>query len=277
MGKTIKSIQINNAKLVSGKGTLRKADEIKKQEFIKNLENQEIASITRRAKNLFINFASGKIILVHLKMTGQLVYQDSSSQVSGGHPILNLKLPNRHTHIIFTLNQGTLYYNDVRQFGYVLYYPDQKTFDIENHFKDIGPEPFSVEFSLDYFCKNIVTKKTKLKSLLLSQYIVTGLGNIYCDEVCFASGVLPDRNSNTLSNLEVELLYKNINNILKNAIALGGSSISNYLLADGSRGNYAREHKVYGRAGKPCLVCKSILQKTTIGSRTTVYCDFCQK
>lgn len=276
LGKTITDVQINNAKIVTSKGTTRLASESKKKEFTSGLLNQTFIKIERRAKNLIFYFKSGKIILVHLKMTGQLVYQDDQSQVSGGHPIHNLSLPGKHTHIIFTLNKGILYYNDVRQFGYVLYYPSQKDFDLENHFKDIGPEPFDQSFTAKYLLAKFKTKNLKLKSALMAQAIVTGLGNIYCDEVCFASGVLPTRSTKSITKKESQTLYQNINSILKNAISLGGSSISDYLLADGSRGNYAREHKVYGRGGQPCLVCQTILKTTKLGSRTTVYCRQCQ-
>ncbi len=276
LGKTIVNIQVNNAKLVTSKGTTRLSSDQKKQEFTTGLLHETFLKIERRAKNLIFYFKSGKIILVHLKMTGQLVYQDDQSQISGGHPIHNLDLPNKHTHIIFTLNKGILYYNDIRQFGYVLYYPSQVAFDTQAHFKDLGPEPFEAKFSAPYLYNNLRSSNQKLKSALMAQFIVTGLGNIYCDEVCFASGVLPTRNTKTITKKESQALYQNIITILKQAILLGGSSISDYLLADGSRGNYAREHKVYGRGGEACFICQTILTTTKLGSRTTVYCQRCQ-
>jgi len=275
--KTIQKIEIRNAKLVSGNGTIRKADELKKQEFIDQLVGETIVEIKRRAKNMIIYFASGKLLLVHLKMTGQLVYRQDSTEVFGGHPIQNLDLPGKHTHIIFTLDKGVLYYNDIRQFGYILFFPNQEGLDIKDHFKSIGPEPFDDSFTLPYFSQKLKTKSSKLKVVLLEQSIVTGLGNIYCDEVCFFAGVMPMRSAKTLTNKEIEKLFIGIKKILTDAIALGGSSIANYLLADGSRGNYARQHKVYGRAGKPCLVCNTPLESMKLGGRTTVYCKVCQK
>ncbi len=111
----------------------------------------------------------------------------------------------------------------------------------------------------------------------MDQKIVTGLGNIYADESLFMARIRPDRNPSSLSDSEVNLLYKAIKKILERAIKLGGSSVATYRLLDESRGNYAREHKVYGRAGKMCVNCDNSLKKITIQGRTTVFCPRCQK
>lgn len=280
VGKTIQSIIVHKPKLVSGAGTVRQALESKKQEFETQPIGATIADITRIAKNLIIHLSNGQIILVHLKMTGQLVYQDENqNRVLGGHPIQvsESQLPNQHSHIIFKLNQGTLFYNDVRMFGYVLLYPNLDTIYKLGHFDKIGLDPFDSNFTAQYLYKNLKAKKSKLKTVLLDQSIVTGLGNIYADEVCFRAGILPTRITNTLSQKEVEKLYRAIVDIIPKAVEMGGSSIANYIMADGSRGTYAREHKVYGKAGKLCVKCEQILQKTIINSRTTVFCQFCQK
>ena len=213
-------------------------------------------------------------------MTGQLVYQDDNqNKVLGGHPIQlsESQLPNQHSHIIFELNQGTLFYNDVRMFGYVLLFPNLDELYKIGHFDKIGLDPFDPNFTAKYLYKNLKTKKSKVKTVLLDQSIVTGLGNIYADEVCFRSGILPTRIANTLSKKEVHTLHQAIIEIIPKAVEMGGSSIANYIMADGSRGTYAREHKVYGKAGKLCVKCEQILQKTIINSRTTVFCQFCQK
>jgi formamidopyrimidine-DNA glycosylase len=162
-------------------------------------------------------------------------------------------------------------------FGYVLLYPDLDTIYKLGHFDKIGLDPFDDTFTADYLYKNFKGKKSKLKTVLLNQEIVTGLGNIYADEVCFKAGILPVRLTNTLTKKEVEKLYKAIIEIIPKAVEMGGSSIANYIMADGSRGTYAREHKVYGKAGRLCLECERTLQKTIINSRTTVFCQFCQK
>lgn len=280
IGKTIQSIIVHKPKLVSGAGTVRQALESKKQEFETQIIGAKISDITRIAKNLIIHLSTGQIILVHLKMTGQLVYQDDKqNKVLGGHPIQlsESQLPNQHSHIIFELNQGTLFYNDVRMFGYVLLFPNLDELYKIGHFDKIGLDPFDPNFTAKYLYKNLKTKKSKLKTVLLEQSIVTGLGNIYADEVCFRAGILPTRIANALSKKEVDKLHQAIIEIIPKAVEMGGSSIANYIMADGSRGTYAREHKVYGKAGKLCVKCEQILQKTIINSRTTVFCQFCQK
>jgi formamidopyrimidine-DNA glycosylase len=280
IGKTIQSIVVHKPKLVSGSGTVRQPLEHKKQEFETELIGSKITDITRVAKNLIIHLSNGKVLLVHLKMTGQLVYQDDDkNKVLGGHPIelSESKLPNQHSHIIFELDKGNLYYNDVRMFGYVLLYPDLEVVYKLGHFDKIGLDPFYDKFTAEYLYKNLKAKKSKLKIVLLNQEIVTGLGNIYADEVCFKAGILPTRLSNTLTKKEVDKLYQSIIEIIPKAVEMGGSSIANYIMADGSRGTYAREHKVYGKAGKQCFGCQKLLQKTVINSRTTVFCPFCQK
>lgn len=280
IGKTIQSITVHKPKLVSGSGTVRQPLDYKKQEFETNPIGAQITDITRVAKNLILHLSNGQVILVHLKMTGQLVYQDENqNKVLGGHPIQasENQLPNQHSHIIFELNQGTLYYNDVRMFGYVLLYPNLETIYKLGHFDKIGLDPFDSNFTSEYLYKNLKNKKSKLKTVLLNQVIVTGLGNIYADEVCFKASILPTRMTNTLNKKEVSKLYNAITEIIPKAVEMGGSSIANYIMADGSRGTYAREHKVYGKAGNQCVVCDQTLQKTTINSRTTVFCQFCQK
>lgn len=280
IGQTIKSISVHKPKLVSGSGTVRQPLDYKKQEFETNPIGAKIIDITRVAKNLILHLSNGQVILVHLKMTGQLVYQDNDqNKVLGGHPIevSESQLPNQHSHIIFDLDKGTLYYNDVRMFGYVLLYSSLDSIYKLGHFDKIGLDPFDSNFTSEYLYKNLKTKKSKLKTVLLNQEIVTGLGNIYADEVCFKAGILPTRIANTLNKKEVSQLYDAITEIIPKAVEMGGSSIANYIMADGSRGTYAREHKVYGKAGKECMICAQILQKTNINSRTTVFCQFCQK
>ena len=279
VGKTIKSVDVLLPKLVSGRGTSRTASEEKTNEFIAGATNKKITDIKRRAKNLIFELSDGGIILVHLKMTGQLVYKENTETVWGGHPIelSDSKLPNKHSYIIFKLDKGNLYYNDVRQFGYLLYFSSYTKLDAEDHFKGLGVEPHSKEFTLEHFKTNLKKKTGVLKKVLLEQSVVVGLGNIYADEVCFEAGIRPMRTIKSLKKIEIENLYKAIKRILPRAIELGGSSVANYLLADGSRGNYANEHKVYKRADLPCFVCGTMLTKVQCAGRTTVYCTICQK
>ncbi len=281
IGQKIRRVEVRKPKLVSGKGTLRTASEVKKAEFIKGAQGERFVAVERRAKNLVFKLSHGKIILAHLKMSGQFVYKPlaSSKLVSGGHPIelSEKELPNKHTHVLFELERGTLYYNDTRMFGYLLYFPSVKAFESENHFINYGVEPLSGEFTLRYFKEKLKNKSGKIKAVLMDQKIVAGLGNIYADESLFEARIRPERNPSSISGVEVERLQKAIIRILKRATKVGGSSVATYRLLDETRGNYAREHKVYGKAGKMCVNCGKPLQKTIIQGRTTIFCSRCQK
>ncbi len=320
IGSRINKVVVKRAKIVSSSGTTRQPNPSKVKEFESVLINQKIIGLNRRAKNIIIELESGNCLLVHLKMTGQLVFvgEDSGENsgenlaqnideswevndyakeiknfeittfrnlthsknfVQGGHPIQEseINLPNKHTYIIWELDNGVLYYNDVRQFGYVLFYQSIEEIEATGHFEKLGLEPLDDEFDLDYFGQSLKNKKTVIKKLFLDQTVVVGLGNIYCDEVCFEAGVMPTRIANSLSSKEIAKVYNSIKKIIAKAIDEGGSSIANYLLADGSRGSYAKFHNVYGRKGKNCFICNSVLESCVIGARTTVFCTKCQK
>ena len=280
VGQTIQSVEVHKPKLVSSKGTIRRPSSSKKKKFERGLTQETIKQIDRKAKNLIIHFESGKVLLIHLKMTGQLVYQEDGERLAlGGHPIevSEHELPNKHSHIIFELERGTLFYNDVRMFGYLLLYDSWDDLAAEQHFDNLGVDPLAEEFTLEHFRNGLKDRKAKLKTVLMNQEVVTGLGNIYADEDCFAAGVRPDRACNSLSDEELAKLHAEIQRIIQTAVEQGGSSVANYIMADGSRGTYAREHKVYGRGGKECLVCGNQLAKTTMNNRTTVLCLHCQQ
>jgi formamidopyrimidine-DNA glycosylase len=282
VGSKILGIKVKEGmgKLVSSNGTTRVSDPLKILEFENMAIGRIITDLDRRAKNIMIHLDDGSLFLVHLKMTGQLVFVSSDNvKVIGGHPMQESTqdLPHKHTYITLELDTGTLYYNDVRQFGYVLYFPSYTEFQKLNHFDKLGAEPLSQDFDYNTFAKKLKTKKSPLKKVLLDQTVVVGCGNIYADEVCFASGVLPTRMCDTLTRNETQKLYNNIKRILSHAVEQGGSSIANYLLADGSRGNYADYHNVYGKKGKPCVVCGNLLSSSVVATRTTVFCTHCQK
>src|SRR3989344_4700062 len=280
VGKKILSVKVRKPKLVSGKGNTRVASLKKVRELERGLKNEIFLKIERRAKNLIFQFRSGKLLLGHLKMSGQFVYRTKTNktQVSGGHPIeiSETQLPNKHSHIIFELQKGTLYYNDTRMFGYLLYYPTLKSFEQENHFALLGLEPLDKNFTLEYFEKSLRDKKGRIKAILMDQSIVTGLGNIYADETLFESRIHPERPATSITLSEIKLLHKAILRIISRAIEVGGSSVATYRLIDLSQGNYAREHKVYGKEGTNCPRCHHPLKKILIQTRTTIFCPHCQ-
>lgn len=293
-GRRVRRVIVKKPRLVSGKGNIRPASARKAGEFERRLRGERFAAVERRAKNLVFRLESGAVVVAHLKMSGQFAYEEPKAvrgagaagsragskkkKIIGGHPIelSEHELPNKHTHIIFELDWGVLYYNDTRMFGYVLWYPDQEA-AAQAHFGSLGIEPLSAGFTSAVLHAALRRSSARLKSLLMGQAVVNGLGNIYVDEACFEAGIQPDRRANTVTAAEAKRLHAAIKRILKRAIALGGSSVSTYRLLDMTRGNYAREHKVYGRAGKPCLKCGRALSKMLIQSRTTVFCARCQK
>ncbi|MBP7006587.1 MAG: bifunctional DNA-formamidopyrimidine glycosylase/DNA-(apurinic or apyrimidinic site) lyase [Candidatus Pacebacteria bacterium] len=281
LGQKILGVIVTKPKLVSDKGTIRTASKKKQRDFIQGLTGEKFLSVERRAKNLIFKLTNNKIILAHLKMTGQFVYKPKTGNknITGGHPIeaSETSLPNKHTHIIFELNKGTLYYNDIRMFGYVLYYKSLEEFEKENHFHNLGKEPLEKDFTEKYFIESLKGVNRKIKTVLMNQDIVTGVGNIYTDESLFESNIRPTRRASSLKEVEVRKLHKNIISIMNKAIKAGGSSVATYRLLDESRGNYARVHKVYGKSGENCLTCNNPLKKILINTRATVFCPICQK
>ena len=206
LGQRVRSIAVRNPKLVSGRGNLRKASPKKTREFIRGLTGARILDVTRRAKNLVFHFSGGKRLVVHLKMSGQFVYKENGkNKVDGGHPIRisETVLPNPHTRLIFELGKGILYYNDTRMFGYLLYYPSEAHLDKAGHFRNLGLEPLDAAFTPAYFRGSLRARKARLKSVLMDQAVVTGLGNIYADEVCFLAKVRPNRRASSLSDKEI--------------------------------------------------------------------------
>lgn len=236
-------------------------------EFTLGIEKSHIIKISRRAKQIIFHFDSGRKLIFHLKMTGQLLFNESLQ-----------KLPiDKHVHILFSLSNGFLIFRDIRKFGYCL--KINNDYELKEHkvFQNLGLEPFSKKFSEEYFYNKLQQTSSQIKSVLLSQTIVVGCGNIYCDEVCFKAKIKPFRAANNLSLEETKRLFKAIKLILDSAIKLNGTSFSNYRNSDGSSGKFLQFLQVYGRSHLPCKFCKTILTKTTIQSRTTVFCNRCQK
>lgn len=268
--KKIKDINIRMSKLI--KSPLA--------QFKREVINSTIKTVKRRAKILIIELNNGYSILIHLKMTGQLVYKDKGTIRGGGHPIKDgiKDLPNKYSHIFFIFTDGTkLFFNDLRQFGYMRLV---RTQDLNSLFEksNLGPEPLGDHFSYEDFDKLLKNKKnSKIKPLLMDQTFISGIGNIYAIESCFAAGIKPTRRVATLSKSEKKKLYQNLLRILKLAIKKQGTSAKNYVDAYGEPGNYVPLLKVYGRKGEPCLKCGTTIKSIHLGGRGTTYCLKCQK
>ena len=175
----------------------------------------------------------------------------------------------KHTHAILKLASGReLRFVDPRRFG-------RMSVASMGDFEADGYEPLEVE--LDRFTTLFRGRKTPIKSALLNQQLLRGVGNIYADESLFRAGLRPRRRASTITTARLELLHKSVQKVLKEAIRLGGSSISDYVDADGEEGFFQLRHRVYGREGKPCLVCKTPIKRTVIVGRSSHYCPRCQK
>lgn len=239
------------------------------------LKNKKIISVERRAKILIISLDSSEHLLVHLKMTGQLIYQPKTGKlVIGGHPQEN---PFKYTRaeFIFTDN-SKLFFNDLRKFGWLkLLNKTESEKILDKH----GIEPLSKQFTFQTF-QNLLQKypNRKLKQFLLDQALIAGLGNIYVDESCFLAKILPTRIVKSLTKLEQKNLHASIIKVLKLSIAKKGTSAKNYVRSDGTRGGFVPYLNVYGRKNEKCKRCKTgVIQKIKFAGRGTHFCNKCQK
>lgn len=241
----------------------------------KNLKKEKVKQVFRRAKMVVIETQKFALV-IHLKMTGQLIYTHHKPLVAGGHPIIStgIKVPNKFTRVIITFkNGGVLYFNDTRKFGWIKLLTLKEFKELDER---AGIEPLSKRFTLDFFKSIISGRRTPIKAILLDQKRLVGLGNIYVDEVLFQAHVRPNRMASTLTNKEITVLYRAIPVILKSAIKQRGTTFSNFLDPTGLRGNFMNFLKVYGRDKQACLVCGRRLRKTRVAGRDTHWCEYCQ-
>lgn len=245
----------------------------------KDIINAKIVDVKRRAKQIIIDLNNNMHLFIHLKMTGQLIYSDKEGQFGGGHPIppFESPVPNKYTYITFDLSDGSkLYYNDLRQFGWIKIVDSEK---LKAEIEKFGPEPLSADFTEEKIKENLQKhNRLKIKPTLMDQSVVAGLGNIYAAEVCFRAGIRPDRKIETLSNKDFQNIYKAIKEVLPLAIKYKGTSADAYVTLEGKKGEYFSKLWVYGRAGEPCPKgCGGKVEKFTLGGRGTYWCPKCQK
>ena len=241
---------------------------------------KEVCGLRRFAKVLVIDLDGTKSLLIHLKMTGQLIYQKNSERVAGGHPIppLNLPVPNKTTHAIFTFNNGAkLYFNDLRKFGWVKLVATDGS-EIAELEKEFGIEPPSSKFTLDYFSGKLAKYKNRpVKLAIMEQSLAPGVGNIYASEALFLAKLNPNRKVSSLTEAETKQLYSGIRNALTTGLKHGGASSSSYIKPDGERGFYLDYAAVYNREGEKCKRCGGVIKKEKLGQRGTYWCPNCQK
>lgn len=246
--------------------------------FYGKVKGSSIESVTRRAKLLLFGLTSGYTLLIHLKMTGQLVWRSKQGRLrAGGHPIAGVtEVPNKYTYITFKLHDGArLYYNDVRQFGYFKIIPTKQ---LKAEFSLLGPEPLAANFKDSDLRQRLSRRsRTTIKAALLNQQVVAGLGNIYVDESLYTARIKPTRRVSSLRPAEIHKLWQSIRQVLTRAVAARGTSFSDYRDAHGRPGGYWARRLVYGRAGEPCLNCGRAIKKIVTAGRGTHYCAHCQK
>jgi formamidopyrimidine-DNA glycosylase len=289
--RTIKSVNINAPRMVGvGPATMSNKRQVKSYQvskFIKLLTGKKILKVRRRSKLLIFEFDDDLIMLVHLKMTGQFIFEDKvlKKKTNSHYRLLNkltaplVKLPGKHTHAIFNFTDGsTLYFNDIRKFGYLKLVTSQE-FNELKEIKEYGPEPLDKSFTLPLFfvrTKNREQSRVSVKQMLMDNSFVVGIGNIYSDEILFQAGIKPTRKVSTIKKTEWENIFKWIKPILQKGIDAKGSSVGDFVRTDGSWGQMGKFHFVYGRKGKECKKCGTIIETVKLGGRTASYCRRCQ-
>ena len=233
------------------------------------ITNTKINSVSRRAKYILINLDNGLTVIIHLGMSGRIVVEDLKSS----------KNIFKHTHLeIITTGKKKMKFIDPRRFGSVLLH---ETNNLNTHklIKNLAPEPLTKEFNATYLFKALKGRSANIKSIIMNQFIVVGVGNIYASESLYKAKIRPCRQAKSLSLTECVLLAKSIKKVLKRSIKLGGSSINDYSLVDGNLGFFQSEFEVYGKEGKICRkkTCHSKILRIVIAQRSSFYCSKCQK
>ncbi len=246
----------------------------------------EVLDIRRFGKALIIDLDNQNSLMIHLRMTGQLIYDGEKrlksagpapERYAAGHPSDNFtaNLPNKQTRVILKFENGTLYFNDQRKFGFIKAVP---TIDIvkDSFIKKLAKEPW--DMGVDEFYEKLQKHRNSLiKATILDQSIITGLGNIYADEALFSAKIHPARRSGTLTKDEAKRLLEGARNVMDKSISSGGSTMKTYVKADGTKGDYLDLFaQVFHREGKPCPVCGTKIEKIRVAGRGTHICPHCQ-
>lgn len=255
LGKAIARVQVMMAKMVRPGA----------EEFAHGLVCHAIEKLDRRGKYLLIHLTGDKALVVHLRMTGRLIYC---------HPDRPL---DKHTHVILTLDDGHhLRYVDIRQFG-KLQLIDKEDLSSLSGLATLGPEPLGEDFTKEGFKKALRNKRTKIKSLLLDQTFIAGLGNIYVDEALFRAKIHPERVGSTLNPREAVRLYTAVRDVIAEGIENRGTTFRDYVDGTGQAGSYQHQLRAYGRESQPCFYCGRPLERKVVAGRSSTFCPRCQK
>lgn len=267
LNKNIREVKVSKPRIV--KGSI--------QTFKKNLKGNSVKKIDRVGKLLiFVLKKADKYWLVHLKMTGQLIYMTKGKIIPGGHNYPKIeKLPNKFSHIVITFSdKSKLFYNDIRQFGYMKVVNKR---ELEGILSSFGPDPIKNRFNKGDLLRIMENRKTNIKAFLMNQKNIAGIGNIYADEILFDAKIKPTRKIGSITKVEKGKLYFSIGKILKKAIEKRGTTFSNYVDGKGNKGNFTNYLKVYQREGEKCYGCGKKIKRIKIAGRGTHYCANCQR
>ena len=267
----------------------RKIDTISNQKYFlffkKEVINKKILSVERRAKNILINLSKNKTILIHMKMTGHLLYgkYNFTEKEDKWEPPHNgpLKDPyNRFIHVIFSLsNKKHLAFSDSRKFGKITLLSTNKAYNTK-HLKNLGPEPLDKNFNLKNFKERLLKKKNgKIKTVLMDQSIIAGIGNIYSDEILWRAGIHPERKIGKIKKNEFEKIFKAMKKLLEKGINFGGDSMSDYRNIYGLSGEFQQHHMAYKRKDEKCKKknCSGVIIRKIINNRSAHFCSKHQK
>lgn len=237
------------------------------QDFSRRLKNRRVEHVGRRAKYLLLELDRGETLIMHMGMSGRFTVYAGSAHDAGG----------KHDHVVFDTDDGKrVVFTDHRRFGLMTLAP---TDGLERHplFAGIGPEPLAGDFTPNVLGAALEGKRTPVKSALLDQRVVAGLGNIYACEALFRAGISPRRLASSVPGTRAERLVPAIKSVLNDALAAGGSSLRDYAHADGELGYFQHHFAVYGREGKPCPRCATPVRRIVQSGRSTFFCPRCQR
>lgn len=268
------------AEVLPGK-TIRKIEVLKEKSFRgepKLLVGKKITKVGRRAKIIWLQITGKHDLIIHLKMTGQLILVDGKKKVGGGHPTTDWvrDLPSKHTRVVFHFTDAsTLYFNDMRIFGWLKMVDDAL---LKEEFQKYGPDANLSSVSPAYLQNAFTHRRLPIKLALMDNTVLAGVGNIYANEALFIAKVHPQRPANTLTDIEWKKVYQAVKKVIRDGIRLGGTTFDGkYVDIRGLAGKYQKKLLVYGQKDKPCPTCKTPIEKIQLGGRGTFFCPNCQR
>jgi len=239
----------------------------------------KVKKVRRRAKVLIIELSSKYSLVIHLKMTGQLVYV-GKKRFGAGHPNSSLinELPDKSTRVTIDFTDGSkLFFNDQRKFGWMRLLPTVEIPEID-FFKKVGPEPLEDDFTASQFIERLMRRKnSSIKAALLDQTVIAGVGNIYADESLWGAKIHPASLVSSIPKAKLVSLYSSLRDVLRLSIKKGGSTDRNFVDSEGRAGSYLSFANVFRRNNQPCPRCGTIIEKTRVAGRGTHFCPYCQK